>query len=415
MKSNFKKSVIWNTLGSGINSVNSLIFLVIVTRINGLTDAGIFTLSFATASIFYVIAVYSGRTYQVTETEKDITDNEYILHRIITASIMLIVSILFAIINGYYEYKMLIFILLCMFKLTEAICDVFHGILQKNDKLDIVGKSLFIRSIINVIIFFLIDFLTKNLALACGSLILINILVLFFIDIMKSNKYKDKKNLVNIKAIFKIFKYGFFTFGFVLLSNYLVNAPRYPIDEILGNKFQTIFGIIVMPSTIIMLVNQFIIQPVIIKLKKSREERNKKVFLSLIYKVIGITLITGILSMVVAFFIGIPFLNYIYGLDLSNYLLELIIVLAGATFYTVASVFSNAMIVLRKTKIQLLIYFIASIFALIISYYLVKFYLFSGAIYSYFITMIILLLAYIVSFIIIVNNEELWNKSLIKN
>ena len=41
-------------------------------------DAGIFTLSFATACMFYIIATYSGRTYQVTETKKEFGDNDFI-------------------------------------------------------------------------------------------------------------------------------------------------------------------------------------------------------------------------------------------------------------------------------------------------------------------------------------------------
>ena len=77
MNDNLKKSYIWNTIGSGFNSFNSLFFLIIVTRINGIKEAGIFTFSFATAAMLYIIAIYSGRTYQVTETIKDIGDNEF--------------------------------------------------------------------------------------------------------------------------------------------------------------------------------------------------------------------------------------------------------------------------------------------------------------------------------------------------
>ena len=101
MNNNLKKSYFWNTLGSGLNSCNSLFFLIIVTRINGIKDAGIFTLSFATACMLYVIATYSGRTYQVTETDKKIKDNDFIFHRFLSAFLMLIISIIFGLVNGY--------------------------------------------------------------------------------------------------------------------------------------------------------------------------------------------------------------------------------------------------------------------------------------------------------------------------
>ena len=42
-------------LGTGFNSFNSLFLMIIVTRLNGIKDAGIFTLGFSTACILFVI------------------------------------------------------------------------------------------------------------------------------------------------------------------------------------------------------------------------------------------------------------------------------------------------------------------------------------------------------------------------
>lgn len=408
MKNNFKKSFIWNTIGSGLNSINSLLLLIIVTRINGVSNAGIFTLSFATACMFYIVAIYSGRTYQVTETDKEVSDNEYIINRIITSLVMILISFLFAIFYNYNNYKIIIFMLICGFKCIEAICDVFHGILQKNNRLDIVGKSLLLRSLLNIIIFVIIDMITKNLIFSCISLIVSNIFVLIFIDIKKSLLYKEKSNYINKKSIFKIFTFGFYVFAFTFVANYIVNAQRYPIDSFLEDNLQTIFGIIIMPGTIIMLVNQFIIQPIIIKLKESYLSKLKEQFLSIIYKVILLTLLTGLLVMITAYFIGIPILNLMYGLNLKIYLYNLILVLFGATLYTVSSVLSNGLIVLRKTKIQMFIYIIIAIFTTIISNKFVYLFGFNGAIYSYLLTMILLLLLYIIVFFINVRKKDLW-------
>ena len=62
-----RKNILWNIIGATTNAFNSLLFTIIVTRINGTNDAGIFTYAFATACLLYVIGVYLGRTYQVTD------------------------------------------------------------------------------------------------------------------------------------------------------------------------------------------------------------------------------------------------------------------------------------------------------------------------------------------------------------
>ena len=100
MKENiqFRKNFIWNILGTGFNAFNSLFFMIAVTRINGVDNAGIFTIAFSTACIIYIVGVYAGRIYQVTEPDKSITDKEYIINRIITTVAMLILVILFSVI-----------------------------------------------------------------------------------------------------------------------------------------------------------------------------------------------------------------------------------------------------------------------------------------------------------------------------
>ena len=405
-----KKSYFWNTLGSGLNSFNSLFFLILVTRINGIKDGGIFTFSYATACMFYVIAIYSGRTYQVTEQEKNIGDNEFIFHRVLSSILMMVVSFIFCLFNHYSSYKFLILILLCLFKCIEAICDVFYGIMQKNDRLDIVGKSMFFRSLLVILLFALIDYFTHNLVISCISIIIVNILMLIFIDIRIGIGMKEKISFINYNWGLKIFIFGFFTFGFSFIANYLVNAPRYAIDSIMSEDFQTIFGIIVMPASIIMLINQFIIQPIIVMLKDSFIKKDKGKFLRLVFRVIGATFLVGLLAIIAAYFLGIPVLNFMYHLELREYLFDLLLVLFGATLYTVASVLSNALIVLRKTKVQFGIYVFVSIFAFLISYKLVRLYNFNGAIYGYLVIMALLFLLYIVYFIIVIHKKEMWRK-----
>ena len=139
----FKKNFIWNIIGTTFNSFNSLFFMIIVTRVNGTNDAGIFTLAYTTACILYMIGVYAGRIFQVTENEK-INDKEYIVNRIGTFALMIIISIAFVFIKKYDTYKGWIFIIICLYKAMEAFSDVLYGVLQKKDLLYKVGKSFFV-------------------------------------------------------------------------------------------------------------------------------------------------------------------------------------------------------------------------------------------------------------------------------
>ena len=78
MGNNTKKNVIWNMIGTTANAFNSLFFMIIVTRINGLKDSGVFTLAFSLACLFCFIGNYEGRVFQVTDVKQDFSNKEYI-------------------------------------------------------------------------------------------------------------------------------------------------------------------------------------------------------------------------------------------------------------------------------------------------------------------------------------------------
>ena len=134
MNENLKKNTVWNLIGTTINAFASLIFMIIVTRVNGISDAGIFTFGFSVATMFNIIGVYAGRIYQVTEKNK-ISDKDFLYNRIISCIFMILISFAFIFINGYTFVKALVILLLCLLKMFEAFSDVIYGFLQKIGRL----------------------------------------------------------------------------------------------------------------------------------------------------------------------------------------------------------------------------------------------------------------------------------------
>ena len=263
-----KKNFLWNIIGAGANAFVSLILIIIVTRINGLNDAGVFSYCFATACLLYCIGVYAGRVFQVTDRNTKITDYDFIHNRIITCIFMLIISITFAFLNPTHTmYKAIILIILCLYKDVEAFSEVLYGIVQKADNLYEVGISMTIKAAISTLVFLVIDILTNNLMLSCFAMVLINLIVIFIYDQKNVKKLEIIKNKFSNESNKIILKTGFYTFILTFLSIYVINISRYTINNVLTDDLQTIFGIIIMPATFMGLLGQFIIQPFLTKIK----------------------------------------------------------------------------------------------------------------------------------------------------
>lgn len=379
----FRKNFIWNILGTGFNAFNSLFFMITVTRINGVDNAGIFTIAYATACIIFVIGTYAGRVYQVTEPDKSITDKEYIINRLITSGGMNVLVILFCLFRGYDIYKTIVFILLTLYKSLEAFSDVLYGILQKNEKLEFVGKSLFFKALISVFVFVIVDIITNNMIISAVSINLVWIIFLVTYDFKKAKEFIDLKIKVNMKNVGKIFKLGFSTFGIAFLGMYIINAPKYAIDNYLANNYQTIFGIIVMPATVIGLVAQFLIHPFLTKIVHFYENRDLKALKKMILNLILAISAFGLISAILAYLIGTWILGIIYGIDLSSYKLGLLIIIIASTLYTIGTIYSNVLTTVRETLSQFIIYIIIAVFALVVSNILTKTWNLDGAIWSY--------------------------------
>ena len=404
-KNNMKRDFFWNTLGTTLNAFNSLFFLIIVTRINKIDNAGIFSFAFSTACLFFVVGIYCGRVFQVTDNDSD-NDITYLNVHIISIAIMIASSLIFCLLRGYDLYKIAVIVLLVVFKATEAFCDTFHAIIQKNNELYKVGISLTVRSLICLLLFLIVDCLTNNLIIAIISIIIVNLCVLVFYDIKNA-----KLNIVNNYhfdrgKVFKIFKSGFFVFAFTFLNLFLINISKYAIDFYSVDKVQTIYGIILMPATVVSLVAQFIIHPFLLEIKNSINSKKINKLNNILVRLCLFVFLFTIVCIICAWFFGIPVLKFVYGINLNNYKIDLIIILIGAMFYAISTIFSNVLISFRKTISQTVIYFIVSIISIAISFLLVKTFNINGAVYSYLITMFMIFILFLILITVVIKKES---------
>lgn len=402
---NTKKNFIWNMIGTTINAFNSLFFMIMATRINGIDDAGIFTFAFSTALLFNIIGVYSGRVYQVTD-KTEATDKDFIISKVITCFVMLIVSILFVLVNNYSFYKSSIILLLCFLKMLEAFSETIYAIFQRKDSLYLTGISLTLKSLINLFIFFIIDLLTHNLVIAIIGMIITYGLIMIFYDYINIKKRIDIQKEYKKERIITILKKGFGAFIISFLTLYLINSSKYVIDYLLVEKYQTIFGILLMPATVILLFTQFIIHPFLNLITDCVHDKKYDDLKKIIFKFLGVMILFGIVVVIVAYFLGIPVLELIYGISLNNYKKGFMVIMIGGVLYGMSSILSSILIAMRHLNIQIIIYSVVAIAITVIEYFLINIYGVMGACYTYFIMTFIVLIMFLVATFIFIKRDR---------
>ncbi len=395
-----KSEFVWNSIASLVASMLNAILLLFCTRINGTDIAGMFSIAFATSVILNAIGDYGIRIYQVTDSKRNYKFGEYIALRIVVVSIMLAIGIAFVVISGYDTTKLLITILLVLFRVIDNLSETYQGEFQVHGRLDLGGKSVVIRNGIAMIMFLIADIITKNIVISCTVMFLTNLLIFLLFDIRLIKKFNQDKVIFTKDVIINMLKECFPVFLSTILSLYITNAVKYAIDSVSTYEMQTYYNIIYLPTFTINLASIFIIKPMLKVLGDIWNEKKYKEMQKVIAKISGLILIVTLLVEIVCFAIGTQILSFIYGVELNKYRIDLCLLVLSGGFYALTVLFLYVLTTMRKQTKATIGYVITSIFALILPKMLVQKYNMLGASISNIVINLVLLIILLGSFCI---------------
>lgn len=366
-----KKDYIWNSIGSFLQSAISPILLIVITRLNGVGDSGLFSFAMSLSVVFWAISLWGGRTYQVSDVKKEFSSGDYIVVRFMSSLIVAVFSISFCVLSGYDLIKTELIMVLVSFKILESIADSMYGVLQIHNRLYIVGISLTMKSVFGFMLFTLVDILTKNIVYGALSIFIVNIAVVIFYDIPWMKRVESvgltKKNIMQAG---KIMKKTAEVFVVVFLTMFSLNIPRYFLDKYHYDQIGY-FGIMAMPITLLTLFISFVLQPNVVNLSELLKKKRIKEFTKIVSKIDFITFALGILFIVSSYLIGVWALNTVFGIDINNFRIDLTIMVIGAVANAFVSIYVNLLIILRRFKGQFYTLLVTNILAVILSVYLI--------------------------------------------
>ena len=343
-----QKVFFWNILGSMSSAAVSVILLFIVTRILDSASADIYSFAYAIANLFVIVASFQVRDFQATDIKEKYSFDTYLMARIVSN-----ILIGYIILNPNTHANIGIIFWVSFFRVSEALSDVFQGLFQQRERLDIAGKSLFLRNTISTAVFALVLLISRNLL---WSVILQTISSFLFIALFDypNSRLFHTLNIRNVKLckIIKVFKdcLPLFINAFLLVSIY--NQPKYALNDIynkglIENGVQRDFSILFTPIFAMNLMIIFL-RPMITQLAVFLEEKKISHFITYKNNLFRILLGTCTLIYIVGAFIAIPALDIVYGTDLKQYQSSFLILLMGGVASTFSTVCDNILTVFRK-------------------------------------------------------------------
>lgn len=392
-----KSNSLLYTVGMMVFSFSSVLLLLVVTRILGKSEAGIFSIGWAICQQMLTIGLFGTRNVQVSDIDDNYRFSDFFSLKIISIVMMLMGSIIYSFLLHLSEVEIQVSFLLSVLMSSEAFADVFAGYFQKNDKIGIVGLSYIIRVLMYDLLFIISLFVFRSITLSISIAICVSYLWLLVFDFTLIRR-TENMFCFDLSGLKRVIRSSIAICVSAFLTNYIVNIPKNSIALYLNNTMQTYYNILAMPSFIISLFASVIIVPMYTDIAFLAYNDMKK-FVKKIIKIQGLLIILTATFLVLGELIGVPIINFLYGVDINLYRLEFGILIVSGGFSSLATFYVYIITVFSKSKFLFWVYGLVSILSTLFGNYLVQNFELFGATLNYFIST--LLISFSLLFIIL--------------
>ena len=388
-----KSASLWYSAGSLLLALQSLIMLVVLTRICDVYVAGVFTIAFANANLFLNVGKFGVRKFQASDRQGQFTFREYRASRFATCAAMIAAGSAYIAFSaatlGYSGEKTAVMIIMCLFKAVEAFEDVYTGTYQLADRLDVGARLLTLRAAVTIAVFALLVIAFGELlpALATTTVFTACFLAGQVIYVRRRYGMPLPSALRGLRTIASLLRECAPVFFADFLLFYMGNASKYAIDAIMDDAAQAYFGYLSMPVFVVMLLASFIYTPMIGSLTDTWRAGDVRGFVMRFMKLGAVVAALTIACDLAAWLAGIPVLNILYNTQLEQYLVELLVLMTGGGFLAFATLSTLGITIVRFQKVLVPLYAALSIAAFALSNWAVGTFGITGAAWAYFITM----------------------------
>ncbi len=410
---------IWNAIGGMLNAGQSVLVLIIVTRVCGLEAAGLYSIAFATGNLFMYLGNYGVRNYQVSDVDEKFPFRSYVLHRLLTVALMLLVAAVYctySLLRGAYSpAKTMTVAAMCLLKAIDCLEEVLEGRLHQRGRLDLAGKMMTVRLLVSIGGMLAVLVATGNLLTATNAAIILAAAAVILmaaacrrtllpLQPAPGAAAKNKSAATSpaapaahvpelaagignaagapaaatsaavsaacrgaLRDAAVLMRVCFPVCAANFLSFYLINAPKYAIDAAMSETAQAQYNFIAMPVFVIQLLGMFVYQPVLVRMTLSWNRADKKGFLRDFLRITAGLLIIAALCLGGAYVLGIPVLSALYATDLSALKPELLLILAGGVFLAMNGFYSAVLTLMREQNRIPFMYLAGAVLSLILT------------------------------------------------
>lgn len=370
--SSLKENVSWTFAGNLAFSAAQWLVIILITKLLGVEELGYYAYGLALVSPIFLFTNLSLRSIQATDTVNRYSFTDFFVFRCFTLMFASLLCLVFITSVGVETTQGKVVALLAMLKISESLSEVYFGIYQKYERLDLVGRSLIIRSALSITFALLSLFAFKSVALAVLALILAYASVLIFYDAKQLSlklRFQLQKLGAKVRGKFYPLFLTALPLGFTVAVNVLYQSiPRLLIEHHHGPSVLGVFAgvsyFIVVGSTVV----NAIAQSALPRLARYFQGDGKAQFRLLLCKLLALSGVIGVIGVFFAYLFADQFLRLVYSREfIGQRDLFIAIMLMAAVVY-ISGILGSSLTAMQQFKCQAYISFVCVLFLSILCF-----------------------------------------------
>jgi O-antigen/teichoic acid export membrane protein len=347
------KNMLFNSVGSLFYLVCQWLISVLSVRLASYEVCGVLTLAISITNFFYVIATFSLRVFQVSDTANKYPAGRYLSTRILTCLVGAGGCALFMLVNQQYtQNQRLCIIMYMVFKLSEALVDTLAAEQQKAWRMDYSCYSFLMRGAATLIIFIVTMLLWHDLLLTLTLMAAAAMLVVLVYDVPMTLRLVPLQVDFSCKRCTPLLREAWPMMLNGALMVLLASIPRYLLEMYEGSSTLGIYSSIAMPAVIIQTGSSFIYSPLVAPLSEQWTVGDLRGFRKNVFKTLGAILLMAAVVILGGAILGDWGLQLIYGESIADYTWQLPIVLLSTLSLALLYFFEVPLTIMRRLRIM---------------------------------------------------------------
>lgn len=366
------KGPVWNAAGSTMFGLNSMLLLVLVSRVCGVETAGVFSLAFSTAQLLYYVGLFGAEHYQMTDYAQKYSFAAYKKLKLLTTLLAIVCCAAAVLVLGFSAEAVALTFILMLYMQWHSVGSLYQSLQFRLNRLDLAGCARFSRTLIALIFFGTSLVLTRNVYAASLLLLLGCFLAFWRWPWWSARPMVERTRGVQSAELWELIKECMPMFLIQFLSNLMLNLPRYAIEQFWNDGVQGIFGMVFMPAQVINLLSIYLYMPMLKHISEVADRRDTKQLFSIMGRqtllVLGFTAVCTLGAVL----LGPEVLGWLYSTNLGDYRLALALVVVGGGMFACSQLLYFVLVILRQQNSLFVSYIIGCVLGALTSLLLVK-------------------------------------------